>query len=79
MQKFKVKYDNLICPVCGEKIYIHKIWDKLKEQYEPNTGADGYPSILMSNCTCGKRLKIVFDCHEGFGHSTAVVNRIITS
>ena len=79
MQKFKVKYDNLVCPECGENIYVHKIIDRLKEQYEPNAGADGYTSILMCKCGCGEKLKVVFDCHEWKDRVVVVVNRIIKS
>ena len=77
VKQFKIKFNDLICPKCGEKIYIHKVWDKLAEQYETTDNPNGYTSIIMTSCKCGKRLKVIFDCHETHGHITTVVNKII--
>ena len=77
MKKFKVKYNDMICSKCGERLFIKDIYEKLKEQYEPNANESGYISILLSTCKCGNKHKIIFDCHEYNNSITVCVNKII--
>lgn len=73
---FNIKFNDFICPDCGQKLYIPDIVKALRIQYEPNTDANGYLSLLNTRCECGNRYKIYCDCHELNDNVTVVVNKI---
>jgi hypothetical protein len=77
LKKFKIQFKNMVCAECFNQLYVDEIYRGLREQYEPNTGAKGYTSILLSKCKCGAKYKIVFDCHEYKDIITACVNHIV--
>lgn len=73
---FKIKYNDFICPNCENKLYVPDIIKALRIQYEPDTDASGYLSLLNTKCECGNRVKIYCDCHELNDTVTVVVNKI---
>lgn len=76
MKKFKVKFDDFVCPACGETLYIQDIYKKLKEQYEKTQTPDGYLVILLEQCKCSKKYKIYCSCHEINNNITVCVSGI---
>ena len=77
MKNFKIKFNDFNCLECSSRLYIKDIYKKLQEQYEPNSSADGYLSILISECKCGTKYKIYCDCHEVNENITVCINKIV--
>lgn len=73
---FNIKFNDFICPDCGQKLYIPDIVKALRIQYEPDTDAYGYLSLVNVKCECGNRYKIYCQCHELNNRITVVVEKI---
>lgn len=73
---FKIKFDNFVCPDCGEKLFVPDIIKQLHRQYEADTDEYGYLSFVFADCKCGNRYKIYCDCHEGEDRVAVCVNKI---
>lgn len=78
MKKFNIKFDDFCCSECSERLFVPDIYKSLKEQYEPNTDANGYLSILITEkCDCGNKYKIYCECHEYANEITVCVRKMI--
>lgn len=73
---FKIKFNDFICPDCGEKLMIPDIIKQLYRQYEPDTDEYGYLSLITADCSCCNRYKIYCDCHDWNDRVTVCVNKI---
>ena len=74
---FRIKFNDFLCPDCGQKLYIPDIKKILHSQYEPNTDENGYLTIITAKCECGNRYKIYCDCHEYDDKITVCVKKIV--
>lgn len=73
---FNIKFNDFICPDCGHKLYTPDIVKALRVQYEPDTDANGYLSLVNTKCECGSRHKLYLECHEYKDSVTVVVKKI---
>lgn len=73
---FKIKFNDFICPDCGNKLYIPDIIRQLRRQYEVNTDAGGYLSLIIATCECGNRYKIYCNCHDWNGEVAVCADKI---
>lgn len=73
---FNIKFNDFICPDCGQKLYIPDIVKALRIQYEPNMDANGYLSLINVKCECGNRYKLYLECHEYNDSVTVVIKKI---
>lgn len=77
----KIKFDDLLCPNCGRKLYMHSIYRTAAFILKTRKGFKNNPLgtkiyLHSDKCRCGQQYKVYFDCHNYNGNVTMIKNNI---